>query len=588
MQHPSDPILQPLVGAAISTGSTAKHKLLVRADSPTYPSVRLLACLAEILVLTGLYYGAARLGLLLAFRQTNDSPVCTPTGLAFAAILLRGYRVWPGILLGAFLANAAVFHANHAADTGTIAAMSAAIAVGNTLEAVLGAWLLQRCVGDRRPLERAEDVVKFLFVTALMCLTSSAIGVTTLLLSGIIPRAVVGTIWFTWWLGDVMGALVVTPLLLTAPFSRSVYRSSRTLWEAALFLALLIGTGEIIFGGGSHVGTRHDALAFTLIPYVIWAAFRFGQQGVTLATASVTGMAVWGTIHGYGPFVNPNVNESLLLLQIFVGIVTVTGWMLAATLTERKRAEEALHRAHVELERRAVELEAANKELEGFAYSVSHDLRAPLRASDGFSRILLEAYAPQLSPEVQRYLGLVRSNTQQMGQLVDDLLRFSRLSRQALERRSIAMTNLVRQCLDDLALEQEGRQVQIILGDMPVCQADQALLKQVLLNLLSNALKYTRQREEAVIEIGAQTGGETSGACIYFVKDNGVGFNMKYAHKLFGVFQRLHRAEEYEGTGVGLAIVQRILSRHGGRVWADAEVGKGATFFFTLEGANPS
>jgi len=169
-----------------------------------------------------------------------------------------------------------------------------------------------------------------------------------------------------------------------------------------------------------------------------------------------------------------------------------------------------------------------------------------------------------------------------MGLLIDDLLAFSRLSRQPLSKQLVRSTDLVRQCVDELHAEQQDRRVEIAIGDLPACQADPALLKQVWMNLMSNALKYTRKQEMAVIAVGCQ---EQDGATAYFVRDNGVGFDMQYVDKLFGVFQRLHRAEDYEGTGVGLAIVQRIILRHGGRVWAEAAVEHGATFYFTLQGA---
>jgi two-component system, sensor histidine kinase and response regulator len=235
-----------------------------------------------------------------------------------------------------------------------------------------------------------------------------------------------------------------------------------------------------------------------------------------------------------------------------------------------------------QLKLQAEELKAANKELEAFSYSVSHDLRAPLRAIDGFSRILLEEHGQQLPEEAREYLELVRRNTKQMGFLVDDLLSFSRLSRQQVKKQTVAPAKIVRQCLEELRGEQNGRRVEITLGDLPPCLADPSLLKQVWFNLLSNAFKYTRKREVALIDVGCR--GDDPEARTYFVRDNGVGFDMQYAPKLFGVFQRLHRAEDYEGTGVGLAIVQRIVLRHGGRVWAEAQPGEGATFSFTLEG----
>ncbi len=228
------------------------------------------------------------------------------------------------------------------------------------------------------------------------------------------------------------------------------------------------------------------------------------------------------------------------------------------------------------------ELKQAETELEAFAYSVSHDLRAPLRAIDGFSNILMEQHAPELSGDARHYLDLVRGNAQQMGALIDDLLTFSRLGRAQMEKQTVEPPGIVRQVLQELAAAREGRKVEIDIGDLPNCRADPKLLKLVFANLLDNAFKYTRPREVARIEVGSQPGGADPDRIVYFVRDNGVGFDMQYADKLFGVFQRLHRAEEFEGTGVGLANVQRIIRRHGGEVWAEAEEHKGATFYFTL------
>ena len=261
-----------------------------------------------------------------------------------------------------------------------------------------------------------------------------------------------------------------------------------------------------------------------------------------------------------------------------------------------------LQQAHNQLEQRVkdrtAELEAANNELEAFSYSISHDLRSPLRSVDGFSKSVLDDYGSQLPLQAQRDLQTVRKGAQRMGELIDDLLTFARLIRQPLRHQTVNVAELVRRVWEELNRWQpERRKIELHIGELPPCRGDPSLLKQVWTNLLSNALKYSGKRETAVIEIGAMEYGNTGvpektplskapisqHSTVYFVRDNGTGFDMRYAPKLFGVFQRLHRADEYEGTGVGLAIVQRILHRHGGQVWAEAAVDRGATFYFTLE-----
>ncbi|MGC8872852.1 MAG: sensor histidine kinase [Chloroflexia bacterium] len=230
---------------------------------------------------------------------------------------------------------------------------------------------------------------------------------------------------------------------------------------------------------------------------------------------------------------------------------------------------------------RTAALEAANRELEAFAYSVSHDLRAPLRAIDGFTRVLQEEYGAQLPPRGQHYLERVRQGVAEMSALIDDLLALSRVSRQAVRQESVEPAALVREVLAGLQKEIEGRRVEIAIGALPPCRGDPLLLRQVWWNLLANAIKFTRKREVAHIEVGAR---EEGAEVVYFVRDNGAGFDPRYAERLFRVFERLHPADEYEGTGVGLAIVRRIVERHGGRVWAEGAVDRGATFYFALGG----
>jgi signal transduction histidine kinase len=248
-------------------------------------------------------------------------------------------------------------------------------------------------------------------------------------------------------------------------------------------------------------------------------------------------------------------------------------------------ARELLARVRTHLEQArlrqewANRLEKANRELEAFSYSVSHDLRAPARAMVGYASILEEEYGPKLDAEARRLIGIIRTSGTRMGQLIDDLLAFSRLGTREVARSSFDMTALVRAALEDVQAQNRGREVQLSLRDLPPAYADRAMVGQVWANLLSNAFKFTSRRAVAHIEIGARTDGPTP---VYFMHDDGIGFDMQYADKLFGVFQRLHSGDEFEGTGVGLALVKRIVERHGGRVWAEAAVDHGATFYFTL------
>ena len=230
------------------------------------------------------------------------------------------------------------------------------------------------------------------------------------------------------------------------------------------------------------------------------------------------------------------------------------------------------------LQQHADELQKANQEFESFAHSVSHDLRAPLRAIGGFSNILLKDFAPKIPQEARRLLNIVVSSATQLSHMIDGLLEFSRLGRQPLSMHPADLNNLVKQILNELHSEHKQR-VELQLGDLPPCLGDPALLKQIFTNLLSNAFKFTTQTQHPVIEIGSRPGDREH---IYFVRDNGIGFDMQYAERLFGVFVRLHSEREFAGDGLGLATAQRIIQRHGGRIWAEAEPNKGATFFFTL------
>ena len=254
---------------------------------------------------------------------------------------------------------------------------------------------------------------------------------------------------------------------------------------------------------------------------------------------------------------------------------------LKREMAERKAVEEQIVQLNAELQQHASKTEAANKELEAFSYSISHDLRAPLRHIDGFVSLLQKNAQTQLDEAGRRHLAVIAGASRKMGALIDDLLSFSRMSCAELRQGPVATETMVREIIGDLKDAAGERAVEWETAPLPEVQADATLLRQVWVNLLANAVKYSRDRQPARIAVGTQPGA--NGEVVFFVRNNGAGFDMQYAHKLFGVFQRLHSDQEFEGTGIGLANVRRIIARHGGHTWAEGKVGEGATFYFTLE-----
>jgi PAS domain S-box-containing protein len=775
--------------------------------------------------LVAVYFVSGKFGLLLASVNANATPVWPPTGIALAAVILLGYRVWPAVFIGAFLVNAIAPEPGVALGIVTVKALG--IGLGNTLEALAGGWCVNRLARGRNAFDRVSTVFYYVFFAGVVSATISAsAGVLTLLATGLLGDAGFRTVWFTWWMGNLVSALIFAPFIIVWAGRLRPWISGKRGLEALVLLAGLWLTTEAVFSSRYPVGVL-------ILPFLVWAALRFQAKGVTAVVLIASCVAIFHTLRGNGPFAMEDQNTSLLLLQTLMCVITVASLALAAAVTERNAVENALRRekeqwvdfgetapvglqwvgadgvirwvnqsmldilccdgseyvgrplagfvaadgdpervlpllargeafrdkelrlrakdgsirqmlvsaspytdggkflysrcflrdvterkqaeaqlqqserrfrqlaenirevfymsdlrvprmiyispaykevwgrsrqslydnpksfldnvhpddlgrvsgaverqlhgettqeeyriirpdgaerwvwdrafpvrdesgnisrvtgiaeditarkeAEMEIRRlnaeleervgqRTAQLEATNKELEAFSYSVSHDLRAPLRSIRGFSEVLAEQYGHLMDSRGQDFLQRTCVACQQMDRLIDDLLKLSRVSRSELRARDVNLSALAESVAAELNKTEPAREVEIQIAPGLQANGDERLLRLVLENLLRNAWKFTGRLPRARIEVGRAD----DSAPAFFVRDNGAGFDMAYADRLFGVFQRLHSSSEFPGTGVGLATVQRIINRHGGRTWAEGKTGQGATFYFTL------
>ena len=529
------------------------------------------------------YLVIGKLGLLLAHVHASISPVWPATGVAIAALLFWGIELWPAILIGAFLVNLTV---PQDASVTIRLLQSAGIGVGNTLEAVAGAWLVSRFANGRNAFSRASDVFRYIFLAGFLSTALAAtIGTLSLMGCGLLDKQIYGTAWLTWWMGDMVGAVLVAPFLLIWSAKSTARFGFNRAVEALLLLIALLFVSAINFSNMFYIGERHYPLAFLFFPLLAWAAVRFESRGAVTFISVISCLAINGTLHGLGTFAVAGPNSSLLMLQMFVCVATLSALVLAAVVAERKTAEDEFRKLNLELERRVedrtAQLEGINKELEAFCYSVSHDLRAPLRTIRGFSEVLIEQYKPQLDARGQDYLRRTCDAGVQMDKLIEDLLKLSRVTRSELQHGDVNLSGIANDIAMELARTEPTRTVEFSISSKLAAKGDERLLRIVIDNLMRNAWKFTKKQPNSRIEVGQLERDDMA----FFVRDNGIGFDMAYAGKLFGVFQRLHSTTEFAGSGVGLAIVQRIINRHGGRVWADAKVNSGATFYFTLPSA---
>jgi signal transduction histidine kinase len=521
----------------------------------------------EIAAVAGVYFGVARFGLLFAFATKQVTAVWPPTGVALVALLLFGYRVWPGVLLGAFLANAMVDEP---------LGYAAGIALGNTLGPLLGAFLLRRVVKLDSTLTGLRDVFGLIVFGAILGMTLTATnGVLNLALAGIIPWGTYPSVWWVWWVGDAMGVLLVAPPLLTwAANPRFQWTGWRAVEFVALFSALLLAS-HFIFAGARH------QIQFFIFPFLIWAALRFGQRETASAVLLLAGVAIWETVHQRGPFATGTLDERLVLLEAFLAVAAIAALVLGAVTTERRNAEDSLRRAHDELEQRVRERTAEIERMRAEWNSIiAHDLRQPITVLTMSAQLLAGEIAA--TSELHKPAVRILKCASRLGRLVRELLDYSQLEARRLElaRERIDVPQLVSGSIESVALEAPDRRFDVrVQDDVPPVKADADRIAQVIDNLLTNAIKYGTPQSTVVVEVGAGAGMVTVA-----VTNQGVGIGPEELPQLFQRFARTEQARQsgVGGLGLGLYIARQLIEAHGGSIAASSTPGASTTFHFTL------
>src|SRR5213594_1735838 len=437
-------------------------------------------------ILAVIYFIAGKLGLMLASLHASASPVWPPAGIALAGSLLLGYRAWPAIFIGAFLVNV---------TTAGNVATSFAIATGNTLEALAAAWLVNQFAGGKEFCDRPQGVFKFALAAAISTVISPAFGVTSLALAGFANWTNYGAIWLTWWLGDATGDLVFTPLVLLWTAASKRRWNKREAAEVGALLLLLVLLSGIVFGGWLEISARSYPIAFICGPVVIWTAFRFTQRETATGLFILSAIAVWGTLHGFGPFLRETENQSLLALQWWIAVLTITAMALSAGMAERRRIE-------AELQQQKSIVEAANRTKDHFLAMLSHDLRTPL--TPVISALESLETEPIQTEETKASMAMIRRNIELETQLIDDLLDFTRIARDKMQLRFApvdahqAMSNVVEICRAEARFKRLHVHLNLRANTHHVA-ADTAKFQQIIWNLLKNAVKFTPDDGEIAI-----------------------------------------------------------------------------------------
>ena len=523
-------------------------------------------------IVTVVYIIAGKLGLMLAYVNASASPIWPPTGIALAAIVLLGYRAWPAIFIGAFLVNL---------TTAGNLATSLGIAIGNTLEAVCGAWLVNGFAGGIHAFDRAQGVFKFALAVMAGAVISATLGLTSLTLGGFANWASYGAIWITWWLGDVTGGLVLAPLIVLW-FAAPNRRWNRAdAFEVLLLGLLLLILGEIVFGGWFPLSAKNYPIEFICGPIVIWTAFRFTQRETATGIFILSALAIWGTLHNFGPFVMETKNQSLLVMQSATGLLFITAMALSAAMAERRRAEAVI-------EEQKTAIEAANRAKDNFLAMLSHELRTPLTPVIAALETLKAENVD--SSESDEALTMIRRNIDLESQLIDDLLDLTRIATNKLQLQferldaHQAIKNVLEMCAPELSEKQLHLALDLRAKDHHVA-ADAPKFQQIIWNLVKNAIKFSA----ATGTITISSSNESPQSLTIRVIDTGIGIEPEMMERIFNRFEQGDRSfqRRFGGLGLGLTIAKSLAQAHGGTLVAESE-GRdhGATFSLTIKTAH--
>ena len=551
-----------LTGPGVSIKLT-ETKAVGTMQSRRFSGLPLIGTLAVI------YFIAGKLGLMLASLHASASPVWPAAGMALAALLLFGYRMWPAIFVGAFLVNG---------TTAGNVATSFCIALGNTLEALAGAFLVNRFAGGKNVFDRPQGVFKFAIAAAISTVLSPVFGVTSLALAGFADWANYGAIWVTWWLGDATGDLVFTPLILLWGIRLKLCWKKGEAVEVAVLLLLLALLSAVVFGGWLEVSAKNYPIAFVCGPIVIWTAFRFTQRETATGIFILSVIALWGTVHGFGPFAEQTENQSLLTVQSWTAVLAITAMALSAGMAERRRIEE-------ELQQQKSMVEAANRTKDHFLAMLSHELRTPL------TPVVSELESLQTestqTEDTRASLAMIRRNIELETQLIDDLLDFTRIASDKMELRFVpvdvhlAVSNVVEICRAETKSKRLNIHLKLRAQSCHVT-ADGAKFQQIIWNLLKNAIKFTPEGGDIIIS--SENPSET--VLSVSVRDTGIGMEPEVMQRIFDPFEQGNRSFERRlgGLGLGLAISKSLAQAHGGTLTAQSDgSNRGSTFTLSMQ-----